>query len=242
MPKLYFDNYSYNIIIVIALILIPAFINVSLNKMYNRLSIYKNTLNKSGKDCIDYFLKHNKAAKLDIYPSQSAGYLDAYSSKKRTLFLNFTTYTSQDVASFSKVIYMVAPETMSLKDRTRYGKLDFIESLISILYIIVGSGLLWFGLLFKINVLILIGLIFHILHFIYHLITYKLLSKRINVAYDFITKVSINENEKIYIKKIYQRQKILYLLGFLLESCKLFNMFLPKNMKKVRFNPKEQSK
>lgn len=236
MPKLYFNNYGYNIILVVAYILLSAVLNIYLNKTYNCLSKYKNTLGKNGKDCIEYFLKYNKLSKLDIYPSYSAGYLDSYSSKKRKVFLNYITYSSADVSSFSKVIYMVAPEIMNNKEKEKYAKLDFIESLLFIFYIVLGPGLLWFGLLFKINILIYIGLLSHLFYFFYHLIALKLLKKRINIAYEFICKVSTNENEKLYINKIYNNQKISYLLSFVLENCKLFNILLPQNMKKTKLH------
>lgn len=242
MPQLYFDNYSYNIIIVIALILVPALVNVLLNKMYNKLSMYRNSINKDGKGCIDYFVKQNNLKRLEVYPSPSAGYLDHYVGKKRMVFLNWYTYSSYDVASFSKVIYLAAPEILNDSEKNKLIKLDFIESIASISYIVIGPGLLWFGLLFKINVLIYIGLAAYVIFAIYHLTTYHLMKKRINKAYEFICRVSTNENEKFYINKIYQRQKIIYLLGFFLESCKLFNMFLPKNMKKLKIKDQAKSK
>lgn len=240
MPNLYFDNYAYNIIIVVSYILLTTFLNIYLNGVYNHLSKYKNTLGKDGKSCIEYFLKNNKLSKLDIYPSQSAGYLDSYSSKKRRVFLNLITYTSADVSSLSKVIYLIAPEAMEKKDRDKFAKLDFIESLLFIIYIVIGPGLLWFGLLFKINILIYIGLFSHLVYFIYHLVTLKVIKKRIDVAYDFICKISTNENEKIYINKIYNNQKTIYLLSFLLENCKLFNILLPQNMKKIKLSRKQE--
>ena len=129
---------------------------------------------------------------------------------------------------------------MEKKDKDKFAKLDFIESLLFIIYIVIGPGLFWFGLLFKINILIYIGLFSHLVYFIYHLVTLKVIKKRIDVAYDFICKISTNENEKIYINKIYNNQKTIYLLSFLLENCKLFNILLPQNMKKIKLSRKQE--
>jgi len=239
MPQLYFDNPSYNLIVVVCLIFIPAIINYFLNKLYNVFTLYKNSLSKSGKDCVIYFLNKNKLPMIDIYPSQNAGYLDSYSSKRKLIIMNLNTYSSPDVASMSKAFYLIAPALLDDKSKAKFDKIGFISSLFSIFYIILGPGFIWFGLMFKINVLVMLGLIFTLLFFIYHLITYPYIKKRIDLAIGFLDTYITKKEEIFYIKKIYQRQKTIYLLSFLLEGCKIFNFLLPGNMKKAKL-PKEK--
>lgn len=242
MPELYFENPSYNLIVVVCLIIIPAIINFVINSFYNKLSNYKNSLNKSGKDIIVYYFNKNKLPMVEIYPTQSASYLDSYSSKKNCVFLNAVTYASPDVASFSRVIYLISPSILDDNERKKFNRLDSLETILSILYILIGPGLLWFGLLFKLNILVIIGLISNILYFIYHLFTYRFVKKRIELASSIIDKMSNREDEKEYIQIIYKRQKVLHILSFFLESCKLFNFLLPKNMKKYRIPYNKQKK
>ncbi len=242
MPKLYFENPSYNLAIVVCLIIVPAIVNFILNGFYNKMSNYKNSLNKNGKDIITYYFNKNKLPMIEVYPTESASYLDSYSSKNNYVFLNAITYASPDVSSFSRVIYLISPVVLDNKERKKYNILDSLETAISILYILIGPGFLWFGLLFKLNVLIIISLISSIIYFLYRCFTYCFIKNRINLANSIIDKLSNNEDEKTYIKTIYKYQKILYLLSFFLESCKLFNFLLPKNMKKYRMPFNKQKK
>jgi len=66
-----------------------------------------------------------------------------------------------------------------------------------------------------------------------------LLTLAIDLAIGFLDTYITKKEEIFYIKKIYQRQKTIYLLSFLLEGCKIFNFLLPGNMKKAKL-PKEK--
>lgn len=234
MPQLYFNDPTLNIIIVLCLIIIPVVINHILNSTYNKYSKFKNSLNKTGKDCIVYFLKKKRIKQVEIYQSDSSSVYDSYSTKKNTMFLNMITYNVNDISSMSRAIYLIVPASFNWDEKEKITKIDFIDSLVSILYVIIGPAFIWFGLLFKINILIMIGICMHILHFIYHLITYRFITKRINEAIKFIKEESQNVEEIKVVEKIYANQKLLHILAFLLEGCKLFNFLLPKNMRKTK--------
>lgn len=196
---------------------------------------YRSSLKLNSKELINKF-SNDENIKLESYPSKGSNDLDNYVDQNKCIFINARHYYSASLYSLSRTLYFCAMSKAPYKNYKFQNKVDAILTLLDVL----AWGLGFIGLLLKINVLVIIGIILLIISLIFTLINVKTIKQYQQIALEYLSKIVKDQKEVNVIKVIYRYDYYQYILKPFLSLIRLFPFLLSTNQKKLLGNSYEK--
>lgn len=233
---MYFENPILNVLVILLIISFFSFINYLLNKHARLLMNYKSSLNLNSEELIKKYSKDKKVP-INSYPSNANNDLDNYNDKNKCIFINSRHYYSTSIYTIARTVYFASMSIIAKNNNSSY-KLQSLSDFVFTMLDILSYGMILIGLLLKINILIILGIVLLFISFIFILINYKTIKLYINESINYLSKILNDKNELNAIKAIYKYELYSYLFKPFTSIIKLFPFLLSINQKKL--NIKEQ--
>ena len=234
---MYFDSILANFILMICLIMIVTIVNYFLNRHARLLMNYTYSLKMNPKDIVKKYAI-NQDIDIAAYASKGGNDLDNYIDSNKTIFINARHYFSNSIYSLSRTIYFCSMSKVAKDNYKKYKFQNKSDSIFMMLEVL-AWGLIFIGLLLKINLLMIIGLIIIILSFVFVYINYKTVKNYQDESLEYLNKILKNKQEINVVKVIYLFDRYQYILKPILSMIKLFPFLLSSNQKKVLGNEYE---
>ena len=235
--SMYFDSILVNFVLMIGLIVIVTLVNYFLNRHARLLMKYTYSLKMQPKDIVKNYA-FNQDINVTSYASKGGNDLDNYIDSNKSIFMNARHYYSNSIYSLSRVVYLCSMSKVAKENYKKY-KLQSKSDSIFMMLEVLAWGLIFIGLLLKINLLMIIGLIIIVLSFIFVFINYKTIRKYHEESLVYLNKILKDKKEINVIKVIYSFERYQYILKPILSMIKLFPFLLSSNQKKVIINDYE---
>lgn len=224
---MYFDSLLLNVLVIIFFIIAMSLLNYYLNKHARLLMKYSSKLNLTNEEFLKKYNLDNKV-NITLYPSKGNNDLDLYLKKDKSVFLNYRHYINNSIYSISRLAYLLSfSKVENLKAFKLYNFSNFVMNILDILSI----GLIFIGLLLKINLLIIIGISLIGLSFILVLVNYNFIKKVYDEALKYLSNIIYKEKD-VY-RVLYRFELISFLLRPILGVVKLFPFLLSVNQKSL---------
>ena len=233
---MYFENVLLNVLIIILFLSIFTILNNYLNRHNRFFTKYSSSLKMNTKEIVDKYA-FDENIKLDSFPSKANNDLDTYLKNSNAIFINSRHYFHTSIYTLARTIYFCSMSKVSDCCPLQY-KIQRLLDTSLILLDVLAHGLIMIGLLLKINLLIIIGLIYICFSFVFNLICLKTVKEYYKESINYLTKVLSDDKEIESIKIIYRYELILYILRPFLSMIKLFPFLLSSNQKKEDLNKK----
>lgn len=227
---MYFENVLFNILLILGIIVVFTLLNFFLNANARFFMKYSSSMKKSVKDLIDEYSIKEKM-KLDSFPSKASNDLDNYLKSNNCIFINSRHYFSSSIYALARAVYFCSIAKVSKKETKKYQFQNKVDSLFTLLDVL-AYGIIFIGLLLKISVLVIIGLVIITLSFICVIINLGIIKKYYEASIEYISQNIKDQKEIEAFKLLYKYEYYQYILRPLLAVSKLFPVLLSSNQKK----------
>lgn len=234
--KMYFDSLILNLLLILFTVITLSIINYLLNRHAKFLMKYTSSLKMNSKDLIIKYSKDNNII-LNSFPSKASNDLDSYFDNNKSIFINARHYYSSSLYTLARTLYFCAMSKVAKEKKKEYNFQSKIDSIFTMSDVL-AWGLVMVGILLKMNVLIIIGLMLMALSFLFAFINMKIIILYQESAKDYLRKISKEKNEIHVVNVVYRFELYQYLLRPLLSIVKLFPFLMSINQKKL--NIKEE--
>ena len=225
---MYFDDLLLNVLVIIVYITLMTLLNMYLNKHARLLMNYSSKLNLTNEDFIKKYNLDNKV-NISVSPSSGGNDLDGYFKKDKLVFINARHIYSNSIYSISRLTYLLS---FSKVENSNSFKFYNVSNMVMNILDALSIGLIFIGLLLKINLLITIGLCLIGVSFILVLVNYNFIKKVYDEALKYLSNIIYKEKD-VY-KVLYRFELISFLFRPILGVVKLFPFLLSKNQKALR--------
>lgn len=229
---MYFENVIFNLILILVIITICALLNWVLNHQARFLMKYTSSLKMNSKEITEKF-SNDENIKIQCYPSNGNNDLDNYIAIDNCVFINARHFYSTSLYTLGRTLYFLSMSKV-YKDNPRAFKFQHTIDNIFVLLEVLSWGLLFIGLLLKVNVLIIIALSILLISWIFIIINSKIIKEYHKLAVEYLAKISKEKKETNIVNVIYRFDFMLYVLRPLLACVKLFPMLLSPNQRKEK--------
>ena len=225
---MYFDDLLLNVLVIIVYITLMTLLNMYLNKHARLLMNYSSKLNLTNEEFIKKYNLDNKV-NISVSPSSGGNDLDGYFKNDKLVFINARHIYSNSIYSISRLTYLLS---FSKVENNNSFKFYNVSNMVMNILDALSIGLIFIGLLLKINLLIIIGISLIGVSFILVLVNYSFIKKVYDESLKYLSNIIYKEKD-VY-KVLYRFELISFLFRPILGVVKLFPFLLSKNQKALR--------